>query len=61
MAALRPTVILATAILWMIEENPPLSVSGFPWLILFDMKYERFKEWLNFGLDSSIQNLHPPK
>ena len=45
MAADNPMAILATAILWMIEEK--LLVC--PWRILFDMKYERFKEWLNFG------------
>jgi len=29
----------------MMEEKPLPC----PWRILFDMKYERFKEWLNFG------------
>jgi hypothetical protein len=48
MAALNPTVILATAILCMMDENLSL-LSDLPRLILLDMKYERFKEWLNFG------------
>jgi hypothetical protein len=50
MAALSPTAILATAILWIVEANPSLFFSELLLLILFDMKYERFKEWLNFGL-----------
>jgi hypothetical protein len=45
-AADKPIAILATAILWMMEEK----LSPLPWRILFDMKYERFKEWLNFGI-----------
>jgi hypothetical protein len=43
-AADNPIAILATAILCMIEEKLLFC----PWRILFDMKYERFKEWLNF-------------
>lgn len=39
MAAPRPMPILATAILWMVEEKPSFCSR----LILFDMKYERFK------------------
>jgi hypothetical protein len=44
MAADNPMAILAIAILCMIEEK----LSPLPSRILFDMKYERFKEWLNF-------------
>jgi hypothetical protein len=44
-AADNPIAILATAILCMIEEK----LLSCPWRILFDMKYERFKEWRNFG------------
>jgi hypothetical protein len=45
MAAPNPRPMLATAILWMVDEKLPCL----SWFILFDMKYERFKEWLNFG------------
>ena len=41
-----PKAILATAILWIVEENEP----AFPLLILFDMKYERFNFILIFEL-----------
>jgi hypothetical protein len=44
-AAARPIAILIMAILWMIDEK----LLPCPCRILFDMKYERFKEWLNFG------------
>ena len=38
-AAPRPMAMLATAILWVMEENPSFCSL----LILFDMKYPRFK------------------
>jgi len=41
-AADRPIAILITAILWMIDEK----LLPCPCRILFDMKYERFKECL---------------
>ena len=36
--AASPTAMLATAILWIMEENPSFC----PELILLDMKYDRF-------------------
>jgi len=47
--------ILATAILWIVTENPSASLP----LILFDMKYDRFKNMCNFNpMRSSLQNNH---
>jgi uncharacterized protein YbbC (DUF1343 family) len=45
MDAPSPIAMLTMAILKMVDEKPSLCSL----LILFDMKYERFKEWLNFG------------